>query len=184
MFSSNPENIPRVLKLIWIINTHDPLKRIFDVRIGWGKYALLIRERHEYDSLSENRKDWKIVIDGIDNRSLYVNSHTARLYNTVYIAPVDEWAQQYKGMEYDVIVWDGGIEYMHAIAVQKTVNNLLDFCKWLIIVTPNPKMQPFNVMNHVNISDQSLGWNDHSKVALLNGVVPANIKKEDVLAQL
>ena len=182
---SNPENIPRVLKLVELIHYREEVTRVLDIRIGWGKYGLLLREQLERSSISEDRKDWMLTVDGVAIRPEFVNSHTNHLYKTIYISPIETWAPNYKGHPYDIVIWGEGIEYAFASSVQKIVNSILGYCKWFIIVTPSGPNAPYmSVRNNVHIDPDNLAWDDHSKIALLKGAIPSMIKKEEILSLL
>lgn len=185
MTRNNPENIPRVLKLVELINHREVVNRVLDIRIGWGRYGLLLREQLDISSIHTEKKDWTLTIDGVAIRSEYVNSHTNYLYNTIYISPIETWAPNYKGHPYDIVIWADGIEYAYVSSVQKIVNSILGYCKWFIIVTPSGPNNPYmSIRNNVQIDPDNLAWDDHSKVALLKGVIPSTIKKEDILSLL
>jgi len=94
MPSSQPDNISTVVK--WIVEI-DPAS-VLDVGVGFGKYGVLAREYTDIRHGRYQRKEWKVVIDGIEIFSPYYNP-ICDIYDRVYGQDVKELLPHLKNYE-------------------------------------------------------------------------------------
>lgn len=94
MPSSQPDNISTIVK--WITEI-DPAS-ILDVGVGFGKYGVLAREYTDLRHGRYYRKDWKVVIDGIEIFDPYVNP-VWDIYDRVFCEDAVELLHHLKNYE-------------------------------------------------------------------------------------
>ena len=94
MPSSQIENITTIVR--WIAEI-DPAS-ILDVGVGFGKYGVLAREYTDLRHGRYHRRDWKVVIDGIEIFDPYVNP-TWDIYDRVFCEDAVELLPHLKNYE-------------------------------------------------------------------------------------
>ena len=85
MPSSRPDAIPTVIHLLRQLKPAS----ILDVGVGFGKWGHLFREytdiiAAEHDPRRYQRKNWRVIIDGIEGHAAYLTPMHRFLYNRIY----------------------------------------------------------------------------------------------------
>ena len=129
MPSSDPETIPRVLKLLRIIN---PLS-IMDVGAGNGRYGFLFRESLDFDFDRMVKDTWKIQIDGIEICEKYITPVHQFVYNHIFI---EDWLSCNID-HYDLIFIGDVLEHFQEGDWQRALMKAKKHSKTTIVVSPN-----------------------------------------------
>jgi len=107
MPSSTPKILSNIIEKILAIQP----QRILDVGIGFGKWGFLCREYLECWKDRVHPKDWKVIIDGIEIWTPYVDLPWIKvLYNTIYIGDACDVVS--KLSNYDLIIASDIIEHI------------------------------------------------------------------------
>ena len=77
MPSSDPQTIPKVLKLVELLQP----KSILDVGCGNGRYGFLFREKLDWDWGRLQRDSWQTKIDAVEAEPGYISPVHQYVYN-------------------------------------------------------------------------------------------------------
>ena len=111
-------------------------KSILDVGCGNGKYGFLFREKLDWDNGRFRRKEWKVVIDGLDVYADYLTDIHTHIYNVCY---AEDWLDfnipcDYK---YEMIFMGDVLEHFAEGDWQKALQKAKDHSLITICVCPN-----------------------------------------------
>lgn len=159
-------------------------KSILDVGIGFGKYGVLSREILDIEKENYYKKDWKVIIDGIEGFKDYKNSIHEYVYNKVFYGLVQDI---YKDIEknYDLIIMIDILEHFEKEVGVQIINELLKKCKSLLISVPAiPSEQSY--LNNILETHKSI-WKikDFKKYNIKNtDIIPMGIKNSSIIVLL
>jgi hypothetical protein len=121
-----------------MIHARDPVNRVLDLGVGWGKYGLILRELYDGRSIMKDRDKWNnLTIDGVEVFERYVREHTRFIYDHIWIEDIHRFVRKYTGRSYDIALFIGTIEHMPKVDAMNVLQELKRFCKWTIVTTPN-----------------------------------------------
>jgi len=137
MPTSENITIPYISRIISSLS----LTSALDVGIGMGKFGFLFREACEWHRFLEDnincfsKEKWKVRLDGIEVCSEYITPLQYYLYNTIYIGPVQEIANNLN--PYDLIHMGDVIEHIDKSEGQRLLDILFEKARiGILIVTP------------------------------------------------
>jgi len=106
MPTSSWQHIPYFVDLIRRINP----STILDIGAGFGRWGILSREFLEVWSGRIFRKDWRIVIEGIEVFEEYIDVYHEYFYNKIYIGDAFDEIDRIR-KEYDLIIIGDVLEH-------------------------------------------------------------------------
>lgn len=131
MPSSDPETIPKVLKLVHLISPHS----VLDVGCGNGRYGFLFREILDWNEKRIDKEKWEILIDGIEVERNYITPVHEYIYDHIYIA---DWLN-FSPNRYDLIFMGDILEHFPEGEWEKALWEATNNSKFTIVVSPNWK---------------------------------------------
>lgn len=181
-----PTSYPGQISTIMNFIANEKPKSILDVGIGFGKYGMLSREILDIGNENYYKKDWKIIIDGIEGFKSYKNPIHEYVYNKIFYGLVQNI---YNNIEkkYDLIMMIDILEHFDKEVGGKIINGLLKKCKSLLISVPAIpakqsylnnelethrsiwKIKDFRIYNIKNADIIPMGIKNSSIIVLLNG---------------
>ena len=109
MPTSNPQMLVNIGNEIIKRNPNSFL----DLGIGFGKYGLIAREYTDiWNRKNYLKKDWEVIIDGVDIHKFYISDHHKYIYNTLYNQDIVSFILKYDGKPYDMTVCLDVIEHV------------------------------------------------------------------------
>ncbi len=130
MPTANPSNIVWVIQQIRKINP----QKILDIGVGFGKWGFLCRDYLESTRLRMHKKDWQVVIDGIEPCKQYIGDVQKIIYNTIHNKTVEEMLEKCIG--YDLVIANDVIEHLDKPVAWCVLNTLIKQNKWVIVTLP------------------------------------------------
>ena len=129
------ENIPAILEVVLEVNP----RKVLDVGAGFGKYGLLVREQY----LSARTKQGDLcpkddmIINAIeDNEYFLSNERIWKIYNKVYIKPVEHYSLLPFCMHYDLTLLIDVIEHWTIDQARERIALLSRHSDNILISTP------------------------------------------------
>jgi hypothetical protein len=162
-----------------IVNTVLSLepRRILDLGMGTGKWGFLIREQSDLAEGRNDRREWKLTIDGVEAYEPYIGAHQRSVYDTVHVADVREFLLSYRGEKYDVVLALDIIEHFDPGAAVEFVAEALGVARFCVISTPKGF---YPQEGHANVLETHRSWWPPSALRKLATACGANV----ALAQL
>ncbi len=130
MPSSDPITIPKVLKLVELLNP----RSILDVGVGNGRYGFLFREILDWNYGRFLLPTWETIIDGVEVEPIYVTNVHNNIYNIVY---TQEWMKFKPNKSYDLIFMGDVLEHFADGEWQKALEKAKVNSAITIVVCPN-----------------------------------------------
>jgi hypothetical protein len=129
MPSSDPQTIPKVLKLVEILQP----KSILDVGAGNGRYGFLFREKLDWDWGRLARDSWQIKIDAVEAEPGYITPIHQYVYNYIFQG---DWLSCNLA-RYDLIFMGDVLEHFGEGDWQRALMMAKQGSKFTIVVCPN-----------------------------------------------
>lgn len=130
MPSSDPQTIPKVLKLVDLIQP----RSILDIGCGNGRYGFLFREVLDLNYGRMLQPTWEVVIDGVEVEPEYITNVHNYVYNVVHRA---DWLEFKPNKHYDLIFMGDVLEHFSEGEWQKALYKARVSSNVTIIVCPN-----------------------------------------------
>ncbi len=129
MPTSTYSHIPAVVRFLQKVLPSS----ILDIGIGNGKMGFIARDFLDV-MLGErySRKDWKILIDGIEVFSDYIQEHQRAIYNNIYIGDALDVID--KCNKYDLIILGDVLEHLQKEKAWQFLDKCIDHCSNSIIL--------------------------------------------------
>lgn len=161
--SSNFAGLSEVLELL-VVN--EP-KSVCDLGAGFGKWGVLARlhlEHHPY-----KKDSWDIIINAVEIFPDYLNL-TRDFYDYVFTGDI----RKTEIKSYDVVLFLDVIEHLEKEEGLKFLSKLIQFNKFVIVVTPKGFKRQGAIRSNINEIHQS-GWKTKDFQQLgLNTIVRKN----------
>lgn len=121
-----------ILAVVRFLRKVMPLS-ILDIGIGNGKMGFIARDLLDV-MLGErySRKDWKILIDGIEVFSDYIQEHQKAIYNNIYIGDASDVIDKLD--KYDLIILGDVLEHLPKEKAWQFIDKCIAHCSNSIIL--------------------------------------------------
>jgi cyclopropane fatty-acyl-phospholipid synthase-like methyltransferase len=142
----------------------EKIRSILDVGVGWGKYGLMLREYLYQTDIMKPRKSWKLRLDTVEIYPSYIKSHIRNLYDSIHIADIRDFSKTPEKwcniLYWDVVLMADIIEHMSKEEGYAVIDNLLKYCKEIVVSTPTVmEKQPVHLFHeneeHLSVWEKS-----------------------------
>lgn len=176
MPSSWVQAIPSILKNV----QHCDPSSILDIGVGFGKYGVLYREVLELPYMRYHKKQWKVIIHGIEVFQSYHNPIYDFAYDQIFYGNVKNLIGNM--LKYDVITLIDVLEHFEKEEGKLLVDELLKHCaKALIISTPLvPAPQEEYLGNSFEVHKSSWSREDFKAYSLHYEEVPVDTNAAEI----
>lgn len=131
MPTSHPYQINEIIELIITINP----KKLLDIGVGFGKYGFLSREYLELYDGTQNYRDWKRRIDGIEAHESYITPVHRHIYTQIHIGNALDVLPTLKDT-YDLILLIDVLEHFTFEDGSKLLRACLERGRNVVVATP------------------------------------------------
>lgn len=124
-------HIPNILDYIRFTRPNT----ILEIGCGFGKWGHLCREYLEvYDYLRWQKKDWQIIIDGVEIYKPYINEPIKYYYDHIYEGDITTLIDSIP--DYDLIMMMDVLEHIEKVKGTILLNKIINKCKSFILSIP------------------------------------------------
>lgn len=164
-----------ISKTVDLIKGYNP-KSILEVGVGFGKYGFLAREFLEvYGANHWQKKDWKVIIDGVEIYTPYITEQIEHYYDNIFNKNiVDLLKTQYNGLRshYDLSLMMDVIEHLPKEQGLYVIRELCKMAKISIFAIPLGDWR--YEVTEGNTAESHVSVWDKPDLLCLNGLVEHN----------
>jgi SAM-dependent methyltransferase len=114
---------------------------VLDVGTGFGKYGFLVREYLDVYNYRIYRRDWKVVLDGIEAHEPYIMEHQRYLYNSLHRGDACRLIENLG--QYDMVIAGDMVEHQEKANALRLLAAMTDHArKWVLISIPLGRSWP------------------------------------------
>lgn len=123
-------------KIVNAIKLTNP-QSILEIGIGFGKYSVLAREYLEiYGANRWEKKDWKVIIDGVEIYKPYITDRIKYYYNNIYNDDIIKLFKNNQIQQYDLILMTDVLEHLSKEDGLYVLEQILSHSKKAILAVP------------------------------------------------